>query len=373
MRFVFNVGVLVLLWIANLFHGTGLDTVYHVTDMARWITILLFTASVGMKLMNRHDLQFDKKSFCIFGGMAAVFILSPLFNGQKSEVCAHYVWVFCLIYLLAHMKIDEKTMLWTGLAYGVMGFAILYIFDFRSTLSGWNENSIAMIGMHSFLIMLVPFFRLSRLRNKLILMASALLFSYLVSPTNSRSGILFGLVAALFAIGVIPRKIMTGNRRITLLWLLFPLFVAFAVVAISSGGYMYDLNQWSYRHFDKSIFNGRDELWAFGFDRLMTSPLIGKGNLNAVNWHNSAVTCLYGVGIVGYAFWIAGLANILNRARGFLRDYIVNGCFVCFLVLYAQQSVELGFITGNPSLLGYILLGMMLGRVNCLKKGRVRR
>lgn len=370
MQFIINVVILVLLWVANLFNGTGLDSVYHVTEWAQRLTLLLFAADVGYKVLTQHQLRVEAKAFCIFGGMAAIFIASPWLNGYEAADGIGYLWVFCLIYLLAHMKIDEKTMLWTGLAYGVMGFAILCIFDFGTTLKGWNENSIAMIGMHSYLIMLVPFFRTHRVRSKLILIASAFLFSYLVSPTNSRSGALFGLLAALLAIGVIPRKIVTKSRWITFLWLLSPLFIAIVVVMISRGGYMLDLNMWSYQHFRKPIFNGRDELWMMGFRRLRTSPLFGRGNFDAANWHNSAITCLTATGIAGYAFWIAGFANILNRARGYLHDYIVNGCFVGFIALYAQQSVELGFIAGSPSLLGYILLGIMLGRVNYLRRRR---
>ena len=369
MQLIINVGILILLWVVNLFNGTGLDQVYHVTELAQRFTILLFILHIGYKFLTRHDMLVKKKSFYTFGGMAVIFFFSPLLNGYGRMAGIDYLWVFCLIYLLAHMKIDEKTMLWTGLAYGVMGFAILYIFDFGSALKGWNENSIAMIGMHSYLLMLVPLFRTHRIRSKLILVGSAFLFSYMVSPTNSRSGIWFGFLAVLLAIGVIPRKIVTGNRRITLLWLLAPLLVAIVVVMFSKGGYMSALNQWSYRQFNKPIFNGRDELWESGFKGLWTSPLFGKGNLNVANWHNSAVTCLYAMGIAGFAFWVASFANILNRAREYMSDYIITGCFVGFIVLYAQQSVELGFISGNPTLLGYVLLGIMLGRVNFLREG----
>lgn len=369
MQFIKNVAILVLLWVANLFNGTGLDSVYHVTDWIQRFTILLFITKLYCKALKLHDLPVERNSFYTFGGMAVIFILSPLVNGYGFKAGIEYLWVFCLVYLLAHLKIDEKTMFWTGLAYGIMGFAILYIYDFGSTLSGWNENSITMIGMHSYLIMLVPFFRIRRLKSKLALILSAILFSFLVVPTNSRSGILFGFFAVLLAIGVIPRKIVKKNRSITLLWLLFPLFIAIVVVIISKAGYRAALDQWSYRQFNKPIFNGRDELWVSGFNRLFSSPIFGKGNFNAANWHNSAITCLVATGIVGYAFWIASFDNILNRARKYLSDYIVTGCFVGFIVLYAQQSVELGFISGNPTWLGYILLGIMLGRVNYLRKG----
>ena len=39
-----------------------------------------------------------------------------------------------------------------------------------------------------------------------------------------------------------------------------------------------------------------------------------------------------------------------------------------FLVLYVQQSVELGLMAPNPNLLPYAMLGLLLGRVNYLKE-----
>lgn len=369
MQFIVNVGILVLLWIATLFNGTGLDSVYHITAWAQRITVLLFAIDVGYKAISNRQMLIKRNDFYTFGGMTTIFIGSTWIHGFGASAGIDYLWVFCLIYLLSKLEIDDKTMLCTGLAYGVMGFAILYIFDYGNTLKGWNTNSIAMIGMHSFLILLVPFFQLRQWKSKLFLLAATIGFSVLVSQTNSRSGILFGVIAALFAINVIPRGLITKDRRVTLLWLLAPLIIALIVIQVSKGGYMDSLNQWSYEHFRKPIFNGRDELWEWGLDELWTSPLFGIGNFNAANWHNSAITCLVATGILGFIFWIASFANILNMARPYLRDYIVTGCFIDFVVLYAQQSVELGFISGNPTLLGYILLGIMLGRVNYLRKG----
>ncbi len=368
MQIALNVGTLSLLWIVNLFNGTGLDQAYHVTDWAQRITVVLFIAVVLNKAIKERSLIVERKSLCVFGGLIACFLISSLINGFSISDAVDYLWVYCLIYLIARMEIDVKTMFWTGLIYGVLGFAILYIFDYGSALSGWNTNSIAMIGMHSFLIMLVPFVKTQRLAGKLALIASAVLFAVLVFPTDSRSGILFGSLAVLFTIGIIPPKIVTKNRRTTLFWLILPLLIAFLVILVSRGEYMDVLNRWSRRVSDKPLFNGRDELWLRGLESLMKNPLFGNGNFNAANWHNSAITCLVATGIIGFVFWIAGFADILDKAREYFGDYIVLGSFMGFIVLYVQQSVELGFISGNPTVLGYVLLGVMLGRIRYLKK-----
>lgn len=367
MKSLIYTGLLILLWIVNLFNGTGLDSVYHVTDWTRRIVILLFLINVFIDHSRTHALPVDRRKFHVYGGMIILFIASPYIHGYGMQGTG-YLWVFCLVYLLSKLKIDDMTMLWTGLIYGGLGFAILFIFDYGTALNGWNTNSIAMIGCHSFLIFLVPFFREQRMRNKFLLIIAAWIFSILISPTDSRSGILFAFVGTLFAIGLLPRGVVSKNHFRTFICLILPLIISVIVISVSNSTIMEGLNIWSYQQFHKPIFNGRDDLWKYGFELLWQNPLIGIGNLNAANWHNSAITCLVATGIMGYIFWIMAFGKIMDRARAFLDDYIVIGCFVSFIILYVQQSVELGFISGNPTLLGYILLGLMLGRVRFLEE-----
>lgn len=360
-------GLLILLWIVNLFNGTGLDSVYHVTEWTRRIVILLFLINVFLDYVRINAFQVDGKKFCIYGGMSFMFIISPYIHGYGT-MGIEYIWVFCLVYLLSKIKINDRTMLWTGLIYGVLGFAILFIFDYGTALKGWNTNSIAMIGMHSFLVLLVPFFKEQQMRNKVILLIAAVAFSILISPTDSRSGILFAFVGTLFAIGLLPRGVVSKNHFRTFICLILPLIISVIVISVSNSTIMDGLNIWSYQQFHKPIFNGRDDLWKYGFELLREHPLTGSGNLNAANWHNSAITCLVATGILGFVFWILTFGKIMDQARAYLEDYVVMGCFVSFIVLYEQQSVELGLISGNPTILGYIMLGLMLGRVRFLRE-----
>lgn len=360
-------GLLTLLWIVNLFNGTGLDSVYHVTDITRKVVILLFLINVFLDYARTHALRVDRKKFYIYGGMVLVFVTSPFIHGYGSKGI-EYIWIFCLVYLLSKLKIDDKTMLWTGLIYGVLGFSILFIFNYKTLLKGWNANSIAMIGMQSFLVLIVPFFRKQQIKNKIFMFIATCFFSILILPTNSRSGVLFAFVGILFAIGLLPRDIILKNSFRTFMCLFLPLIIAIIVIIVSHSSFMDELNIWSYRQFHKPIFNARDILWEDGFKHLWHNPLIGTGNFNVANWHNSAITCLVATGVLGFAFWIMAFGKILEQVRVCLNDYIVVGCYVSFIVLYVQQSVELGFISSNPALLGYILLGIMLGRVRFLKE-----
>ncbi|MBQ4120194.1 MAG: O-antigen ligase family protein [Clostridia bacterium] len=362
MQSLFYIGILSILWVVNLFNGTGLDAVYHVTDYAKIIIITLTAFSICSSFQTKGDIRIKRSDFNIYGGMLLVFVSSSIINGFGMQAL-DYLWVFCIIYLLSKIPINNTILLWTGLIYGFLGAVILYIYNFGNLLDGWNENSIAMLGMHSFLILIVPFFDRTSIRSKVMLLVTTALFSYLISPTNSRSGILFLIIATLFALNILPRNLLTNGKYRLVLLLFIPLIIVGVVCLIANSHFFDSLNNWSITKFHKPIFNGRDEIWLEGFEMLFKNLFIGCGNLITLNWHNSAIHCLTAYGIVGYSFWLASFHKLLYSAKEWFEDSVVCGCFISFLVLWIQQSVELGFISNSPSLLPYIILGLMLGRI----------
>ncbi|MGM9600101.1 MAG: hypothetical protein ACI3W5_00770 [Faecousia sp.] len=360
---MFYAAIMGLLWIVNLFNGTGLDEVYHVTQLARYAVIFL---TVGVFIL-KGNFIIQRKDFTSFVFMIAVFCVSSFYNGYGFEA-VEYLWVFGLVYLLSHLPFDDKAVFWTGVAYGAGGLFILYVYNYGTTLSGWNDNSIAMIGMHSFLMMLIPLSNRTSSKSKALILILGVVFAALLDSTNSRSGILFTALGVIFALNLLPRILIYGRAGRITLCLVLPLMIAAAVVGISGTAMFESLEAWSFEKFNKPIFNGRDNIWRYGFDVLFDNFWIGAGSMGLYNWHNSAVTCLTAYGAVGYCLWISSFKNILKRARGWLNDYIIQGCVVSFLILYVQQSVELGFISSKPILLPYVMLGMMLGRIRYLRR-----
>lgn len=359
--------LLTLVWIVNLFNGTGLDSVYHVTDFAQIIVIVLTFAKVFCDGYRKNKIRVARKDFYLFGSMAVVFFASSFVHGY-GMVAKDYLWMYCLIYLIAQLPMNERTFRWVGLIYGVLGGAILFIFDYGSALSGWNANSIAMLGMHSYLIFIIPFFKPYNIKNKVFLLMITAVFAFLIYPTDSRSGILFAILAALFALSILPRKWILGGKGRLWVWLTVPLLIAVFIAVISQTGIKAPLEVWSYQKFNKPIFNGRDDLWIWGFEVLFSHLLFGTGNLMEAGWHNSAVVCLVAYGCVGYLLWVGSFSRILEPAQRYYTDYLVSGCVISFIILYVQQSVELGFISTSPSLLAYVILGLMLGRIKYLNQ-----
>jgi len=361
--------LMIVLWILNLFNGTGLGMVYQTTEKTRSLIYIAVILIILMKC-REHHLWVDKQDFIIFGGMAFIFIAVSMLKGNGA-MGLHYLTAFLLIYCLSKLNVCEKTVKLTGLVYVVMGLGVLYIYNYGSILSGWNGNTIGMTGLYSFLFFLISFYDVSSIRSKIIVVVLTLIYIYLIIPTDSRSCTWFAIIAVLFALSIFPRNIILKTDSRLYLWLLIPLLVVLVVVIISQGTYMQQLDLWSLQKFKKPIFNGRDEIWENGLNVLFNNLLFGRGNLEG-NWHNCIITVLTAYGIIGSTLWVMAFQRILSRGRLWLRDSIVVGCIITFLMMYIQQSVELGLICEAPNLLPYIVLGVMLGRIKYLRENSIQ-
>lgn len=357
--------IMAILWIVNLLNDTGLGKAYQITELVRIIIYLVCIVLVvfGCK---RHRFLVDKRNFVIFGGMVFVFVIISYIKGNGA-MGLHYISTFLLVYIISKMNAYKVAVRLTGIVYVIMGMTVLYIYGYGNVLSGWNANTIGMIGLYSYLFFLISFYNVKNIRTIIAIIGVTVIYISLIGITDSRSSILFAVIAVLFSISIIPRKFIMKTNRRYYLWLLVPLFIAIGVVKISHGVYMENLNIWSLQEFKKPLFNGRDELWEEGFQVLFENILFGRGDLSG-NWHNCIITVLTAYGIVGGILWVMALQQILSKGRKWINDTIVSGCIITFIVMFIQQSVELGLISENPNLLPYITLGIMLGRVKLLNK-----
>lgn len=354
---------IVLVWLSSLFNGTGLGNLYH-TDR---ITIAMLVALSAILLLKRRPIMVPRDILFAFGGTALVFVLSALFHG-KGFSGAQYLCCFLLIYVFGQTKVQERAMRLAGLTVLALGAVILVIYNYGTQLSGWNENSIAMIGLFSYILFMASFYNLSSGGSKiLILLAGGLIF-WLIAQTDSRSCMVVLVITMLLALVMKPCPRVLRSRGWVMFFLLIPLLVALCAVLFSISGATSNLDAWSRETFGKPIFNGRDQLWRSGFRELFRQPFFGSGNISADSWHNTAVACLASFGILGYGFWLRCLYLPLKRGSTYLTDPVVTGCMTAFLLMNAQQSFELGMFSQNPNLLIYLPLGLLLGRVRYLKE-----
>lgn len=368
MKTIFFTGFMVVLWAVNLLNGTGLGQAYHTTEYARVAALLVGCWLLYRDNQKRRGWHMPARYFFVLLPLLTVFILVSLFN-NAGWVGLEYMWVFLVVFILSHTRPDRSTLYLVGIAYAVLGLAILVIFNYFSVLKGWNSNSIAMIGLFSYMVFTIPFYGVRDKKSVFMLLLVGLVYTVLLWPINSRSCIMAIALAWLVVFHVLPLEKIFRSPVMLFLALQIPLVIAIIGSQVALHGDVTLLNTWSLEEVGKPFFNGRDELWLDAFRTLDKNFLFGTGDIEGQSYHhNSAVDCLAAYGVVGYALWITLFHTILKEALPYRRDICVGGALAAFLVIFWQQSVERGMLAAGPNLIPYVILGLLLARTRAVKE-----
>lgn len=367
METVFYTLGMVLLWALNLVNSTGLGQTYNTLGITKVLLLVVALVLALRKLRRERPLLVSKEVFFTVLLLFVVFITSSLSHGNQTDAF-DYLWIYFLVFLLSETRPSRKALLLTGLAYGVMGLAVMAIYIYTDILKGWNSNSIAIFGLSSYLMFLSPYFGIKNVRSRLILVGAGIVFGILFWQTNSRSCITAAALALLLFFHILPSDRLLESKRMHIFVLAVPLLIAAAIAILSSAWDLAVLDAWSQAHLGKPIFNGRDQVWLEGFSILNRYRLFGSGNIHSGYWHNSALACLTAYGCVGYLLWNNLFRTCLARGIAYRFDPCTAGLMIAFMVICLQQSVELGLMAPNPNLLPYAMLGLLLGRCNYLRE-----
>lgn len=348
-----------LAWLVSFTYSTGYGEKHDIFENARNIVVIIFIAS----------LMFRKKAYKLTLGMvfsgAALLFISFLNDQIHGDSMYDYLWVWLLIPLISALKLEERQMKWIGYGYGIASTAVLLIGNVTEVFDGWDGNSVSIVQFFSYTVFISIF---SEIKGKNIrkLVIFSIAYFYLLSTFGSRSSILFSTIMLLCMLSIIPLRKML-NRFSIFVILMVPLIIAVLIVSVHEMEFVEALNDWSLNTFGKPIFNGRDYIWEGGFEKWMDSPLIGYGNLSYAGYHNSAISLLVGSGIIGFVM-ITGLCyNILSKSLKWIKDSTVYGLTASFLIIWMQQSVELGIISAKPVVLPYMILGLLFARIRTLE------
>lgn len=368
MKTILYTALFVLLWVINLFNGTGLGATYHTTEYAQIAVLIISCYLMYRDSCRRQSYYMPKRYFVVVVPMVVLFVLVSLFN-DKGWVAFEYLWVFLVVYALSHTRLERENLYLVGIAYAALGLVILVVFNYMTILKGWNENSIAMIGLFSYLVFVIPFYGMRDKKSVFMIVLVGTVYSALIWPTGSRSCILAIVLSWLIIFRVLPlEKLFRSSPRLFLA-LQIPLVIAIVGSLLARYGDVAVLDKWSLSEVGKTFFNGRDGLWHGAFQRLENNILFGSGNVAGDSYyHNCAVDCMSTYGVLGYFLWIKLFHVILKEALPYRRDICAGGALSVFLLILWQQSVERGLFTSGPNLIPYVILGLLMARVRALKE-----
>lgn len=363
---IYTLGM-VILWVLNLVKGTGLGQTYNVLGITKVLLIALAFVCLLRKGRREHQLVIERQMFYTLVPMVALFVAVSYIK-YRDFAATEYLWSYLIVFILAETRPTRNALRLTGLAYALMGLVVMAVYAYTDFMKGWDGNSVAMVGLSSFLIFLIPYYGVRDFQSKVILLVAGAVFGVLFWQTGSRSCIMAAALALLVFFGFVPTKRLFRSKPMQIVVLLVPLLVAAGIALLTTVLDLSELDAWSMENFQKPIFNGRDVTWLQGFEQIRKNLWFGSGYINPGRWHNSALACLTAYGVIGYLLWLNLFRLIILEGSEFSDDVCVAGCMGAFLVVYIQQSVELGLMAPNPNLLPYAMLGLLLGRANYMRE-----
>lgn len=356
-------GLAAIISLLSLLAGSGIGKAYDlypITSLVVSAAFLLFP--VGRTLGSGYV---RRREFFLTLGLVLVIAVWPALQGNDIQGL-QYGWLMALPYVIGMFSFSSKDARAVGFACGMFGFVVVAARLFFGVFSNWNRNDIAMAGFLGCAVCSAAPWDTwgGKAFHKILLVV----MTVLILQLESRSCIAGCLILAAFSFGILKRRIFAQKTWLRRLILLFPALVAVATVLFQNSQIFDSLNAWSIQYFSKPIFNGRNSIWDEGLHQVMQRPWLGNGFINNGYWHNCAITCLTAFGILGYVLWTLYFENIMTDSRHWPEDTCLNCCIAAFLTVMIQQSFELGLISTTGSMLPYLIMGMILGRMRYLKE-----
>ena len=186
MNSVIYTGFMLFLWAVNLLNGTGLGAAYRTTEYARILIALIALLFLLDKVRKEGGCYIRKCYFFVLLPLVLIFVAVSM-RYRHGWMGLDYLWVFLVVFILYNTHPTTDTLRLVGIAYAVLGLAILLIYQYTDALKGWNPNSIAMIGLFSFLIFIIPYYGIRDFRSFVMLSLIGYAYCFLIWPTESHS------------------------------------------------------------------------------------------------------------------------------------------------------------------------------------------
>ena len=348
---------IVFSWVLSIVNTTGLGITYDTPTKTNY---LIFIWYLFIYFKNSHRISFNRNFILIFFTLLS-FIIIPFIKTNSFDG-VKYLMMVPFTYCISKQYITESVLKLCCNIIALLGLSVIYLFNNTDIFSGWNDNHLAMISLFSYIFYSITLYGdLSRRKLTVGLLISLLYVFELTQNSNSRSCYIFIILTILFVYGFISFNKIIKSKYFLLIALNVPLFICVFSISFQDLTIFSYFNEWSQNNFDKTDFNGRIDIWIQTFQNLKDTKFIGEGKF-MVNHHNSAAAIIGVFGVIGYICWYNLFEKPINFLKRYINDSIVLGCLISFLLIFWQQSFELGFVSTNPNMIPYVILGIGLAR-----------
>ena len=144
MNGIFIIIFSILLWIVSLVQGSGLGNSINITNKFHILLFIILVPIILITIRKSSKLNIRKNYLYLLIILFLSFIIIPLLSKNTDGI--GYLLAFLVCYLFSLVPLKHRNIKLIALFYGILGVFFLYIYNYTSILSGWNENTIAMIG-----------------------------------------------------------------------------------------------------------------------------------------------------------------------------------------------------------------------------------
>lgn len=357
---IFSIIVIVLAWLFSTLNSSGWGIAYDTQTKTNIVIIMWFFFTY---LSNPFSINRVQGLF-IFTILS--FLILPLTTANSWDGFM-YLMMFPFVYCVSQLNISQKALELSGYILAFLGMAVLYVYSRTNVLSGWNDNQISMIGLFSYIYYSIALYgNMTGKKMTIGLAISALYAISLITNTESRSAFFLIIIAVLMVYSGNYFKKIIRNNIFIFFALNVPLLISIAAILFPDLTIFRLFDEWSQQRYDKIGFNGRNEIWQEAYRRLVSTNFIGEGKF-LLNHHNSAVAVISVFGVIGYFCWYKLLSKSFIFMKRYADDNIVFGCMVSFMLIFWQQSFDLGFVGTSPNMIPYAILGVGLARAKSIR------
>ncbi len=272
----------------------------------------------------------------------------------------------------SYLGYNDKALKWISYANIAISIALVVDFSAGGITGGWNPNIVGLYSLYG--IAWIVFTGKERKREHLIM--DVIIFSASFTQlalTNCRSAML-GLAVLVVFHYFIPVKLFLNKvfyRAMYIVIMVFPIVVVQGMLWLYESEFAHELDKWIMEKTDKSLFSGREGIWAMMYEHYMKDFFFGNGADYKNNSHSIYMLLMVTIGIVGVITFLWIFFKFFEFMHAHIEDHIVRASLVAFLAVYITHAFEPTIIVPYPmNVVYYMILAVGVGRACILDKKR---
>lgn len=332
--------------------------VLSTVSLASCLCISLFTISRNEKINFPFIILYVVSLFFIF--LFSFRVENGLYTFIQLIACS-------LIFFsaISRFKISNKNLYIVSIVcvFNVVFIFLMWNISGRGLFKPWvlinlNPNVLGFFVFLNLYFIFLLFIQAKNIAVKTLLFSVVMVSIFIIFVSGARTSLLSLFLSIFFFFLFRKRKIKYRNYILmVLLYFIFMPVISYGYVLLYKASFSQELNQYVWEETGKSLFTGRQEIWATIFDSISDNFIFGLG-LGAelseigitVSSHNLYLMLIYQLGIVGLVFFIIyflSMTKIMFNELYVYNDFASSLSISWVMAIMVHQGFEIFLFQNN--------------------------